>query len=341
MGKNKQVACQICFKSMRSDIVKRHRKVHLKYSIESSLSTEDMCRDLVLEIVDQVADPKDVNSAMKRKHEEVECETQTTENKDQSHKRYELNRVFDDNSHNLIDVQALRKSIDKDEEEYKMKIELGREVYIYIEEAKVLQESLSKERLEALDLYIKQKQKLDRENTKLRPWQQSLLEYIQPTDREVIWVRGINGNEGKTWFQQFLKEKYGWSKAVTGMDIKAKNSSLCHALRKRSLVTSDIFLFNVGKAKTEADVNYEVLEKIKDGHIFASKYDSTELQFKTPNIVIVFSNERPIIKQLALDRWKIFSIQDNELIDFTSQYTKVKGVTTILDEDGYRTEDNY
>ncbi len=83
------------------------------------------------------------------------------------------------------------------------------------------------------------------------------------------------------------------------MDIKAKNSRLCHALRKRSLVTSDIFLFNVG-------------------------------------------NHRPNIKHLALDRWKIFIIQDNELIDFTSQYTKIKGETTISDEDvGYRTEYNY
>ena len=98
MGKHKQVTCRICFKPIRSDTLKRHRKVHLKYSIESSLSTEDMCRDLVLEIVDQVADPKDVISGMKRKHEEVECETQTTENKDQSHNRYELNRVFDDNT---------------------------------------------------------------------------------------------------------------------------------------------------------------------------------------------------------------------------------------------------
>ena len=62
----------------------------------------------------------------------------------------------------------------------------------------------------------------------------------------------------------------------------------------------------------------------------------------TPNIVIVFSNDRPNIKQLALDRWKIFIIQDNELIDFTSQYTKMKGVTTTSDEDvGYRTECNY
>ena len=43
-----------------------------------------------------------------------------------------------------------------------------------------------------------------------------------------------------------------------------------------------------------------------------------------------------------MDSWKIFIIQDNELIDFTSQYTKMKGVTTTSDEDvGYRTEYNY
>ena len=73
---------------------------------------------------------------------------------------------------------------------------------------------------------------------------------MKPTHREVIWVRGITGNEGKTWFQQFVKEKFGWDKAVTGMDIKVKNSSLAHALRKRSLLTTDTFLFNVGKADT-------------------------------------------------------------------------------------------
>ena len=45
------------------------------------------------------------------------------------------------------------------------------------------------------------------------------------------------------------------------MDIKAKNSSICHALGKRPLTTTDIFLFNVGKANTMDEVNYEVLEK--------------------------------------------------------------------------------
>ena len=334
MGKNKQVSCQICFKPMRSDNLKGHMKVHANYKPNITFQTnEEICKDFVIGLVDNA-------------FEKIETQTESI-TEGLSEERCGLKKALDINSHNStesdsINVEALRKSIDKDEQEYKRKIELGSEVYLYIDEAKILQESLSKERLEALDLYIKQKQRLDQDNTKLRPWQDDLLKYMKPTDREVIWVRGINCNEGKTWFQEFLASKFGWSKAVTGMDIKAKNSSLCHALRKRSLVTSNIFLFNVGKAKTEADVNYEVLEKIKDGHIFASKYDSKELRFKTPNIVIVFSNDRPNIKQLALDRWKIFIIQDNELIDFTSKYIKPKGVTTKSDEDvGYRTEYDY
>jgi hypothetical protein len=307
--------------------MKQHNKFKVKIELQSN---EDMCREPDLGLVGNVID-KDT----------IFCR-----NEDLSEERHGSIRAFDDSSHNSpesysINVGALRKAIVKDEQEYKHKIEIGREVYLFIDEAKILQESLSKERQAALDLYIKQKQRLDQDIT-LKPWQEELMSYIKPTDREVIWVIGINGNEGKTWFQQFLKERYGWSKAVTGMDIKAKTSSLCHALRKRSLVTTDIFLFNVGKANTEADVNYDVLEKIKDGHIFASKYDSTELQFKTPNIVIVFSNDKPKINQLAVDRWKIFVIHDNELTDYTRQYTTPKGVMTTSDGDlPIRTEYSY
>ena len=59
MGKHKQAACQICFNFMRSDHVKDHMKVHQKYSLTNKTpkSTEDMCRDLVLEIVDKVVFP--------------------------------------------------------------------------------------------------------------------------------------------------------------------------------------------------------------------------------------------------------------------------------------------
>ena len=132
---------------------------------------------------------------------------------------------------------------------------------------------------------------------------------------------GKKGNEGKTWFQDYMESKFGWSKVIAGMDIKLKKSSICHALTKRSLMTTDIFLFDVGKAQTDDGVNYELLEKIKNGRILASKFDSKELKFHTPNTVVVFSNEKPDIKEAVKDTWKILQIKEDDLIDISQRYT--------------------
>ena len=58
-------------------------------------------------------------------------------------------------------------------------------------------------------------------------------------------------------------------------------------------MTTNIFTFNVGKADTNEDVNYQVLKQLKDGRIIASKYNNKEIKICTPNIVIVFANEKP------------------------------------------------
>lgn len=129
-------------------------------------------------------------------------------------------------------------------------------------------------------------------------------------------MKGANGCEGKSWFQEYVESKFGWNRVVNRMDIKTKNSSICHALGKRPLITTDIFLFNV---------NYEVLEKIKDGKLLASKYDSKELRIRTSNVVVVFSNDSPKVGELAVDRWKIFSIKENRLVEMTLKDTKPKG----------------
>ena len=49
-----------------------------------------------------------------------------------------------------------------------------------------------------------------------------------------------------------------------------------------------------------------MLENIKDGQEEASKYNSEIIKFRTPNIVVVFSNE------LSSDRWNVFKI-DTEM----------------------------
>ena len=65
---------------MRSDHVKGHMEVHQKYSPTNVTpqSAEDICRDLVLEIVGKVVAPVEETSGIKRKHVEVEWEAQTT-----------------------------------------------------------------------------------------------------------------------------------------------------------------------------------------------------------------------------------------------------------------------
>ena len=76
----------------------------------------------------------------------------------------------------------------------------------------------------------------------------------------------------------------------------------------------------MGKANTDDGVHYELLEKIKNGRTVASKFESKELKFKTPNTVVVFRNEKPDVSELSKDRWKIFRIRDDDLIDVTNIY---------------------
>ena len=111
--------------------------------------------------------------------------------------------------------------------------------------------ALQSEMKETVDAYMENQEDF-REvgNVELKPWQESLLEYVQqPCDREIFWVVGKEGNEGKTWFQKYVKSWLGARRVVTGIDIKANSASIFQALRKCPILTADIFLFNMGKSK--------------------------------------------------------------------------------------------
>ena len=79
------------------------------------------------------------------------------------------------------------------------------------------------------------------------------------------------------------------------------------ALTRRPLHTTDIFLFNDARSQ-DNHVHYTVLKYIKDGCATASKYGSQVIKFKTPNIVVVFSNRAAVRSQLSKDRWLEYRI---------------------------------
>ena len=162
-------------------------------------------------------------------------------------------------------------------------------------------------------IYIEDKNREYINNVQLRVWQQQLMQMMTtPSNRQVIWICGKKGNEGKSWFQSYLETFYGYARVVR-LDLRNKTSNILHALSKRPLQTTDIFLFNDTRASDLSDQNYAVLEQIKDGCAISSKYNSTVLTFKIPNILIIFSNVQPMTSNLSQDRWKVYCINKNGL----------------------------
>ena len=215
MGRNKRISCLKCFKVMRSDNLKTHMKQHEDGKFEN----ESSCA-LSLRTSKTSLDNESIISYVSASYEVS------------STKEEELRRI-------LI----------RDDEEYKYKLAQGKILYQSMYDMDIAEESLRPEFKEMLDLYRKQREYMNINQVILRPWQQSLLEYMKPSDREIIWVIGKKGNEGKTWFQKYMESKYGWSKIICGINLKMKGGSICQLLRKRSLLTTDVFLFDVGKAK--------------------------------------------------------------------------------------------
>ena len=87
-----------------------------------------------------------------------------------------------------------------------------------------------------------------------------------PTEREVIWVQGIKGNEGKSWFQDYLTSFYGHAR-VLRLYLKMKTANVLHVLTKRPLSSTDIFLFNEPRAINYESCNYRILESLSLTHI--------------------------------------------------------------------------
>ena len=277
MTGNKKVLCKVCYREMRSDHLTRHMKQHSKRNEGNPVTS--------ISVTNNYNTTPGVSTQIGKEDSE-------------------------------INKQKLRKHLIKLENKYQEKIFLGQKIYEMLGEGVVSYQALPREMKEGVDLYMENQADFrDVGNVELKPWQESLLEYVQqPCDREIFWVVGQEGNEGKNWFQKYVKSWLGARRVVTGIDIKANNASIFQALRKCPIATADIFLFNIGKSMKQFDkINYDALEQMKDGEPFASRYNSQLLKIRVPNVVMVFSNSPPDVNELAKVRFRVFNINNNEL----------------------------
>ena len=228
-----------------------------------------------------------------------------------------------------FDKESLRTKLENLHKVYLEKVLYGEEISNILSEGKINEECLTKEHKYALELYRQQRLRLDVNEVVLRSWQKDAFDIFQqpPNDRTVVWIYDEHGNSGKSWFQNYIESYFGYNR-VFRCDLRIKHKDMCHILRKRSITTVDIFLFNDSRSiKGEEPNMYRILEDIKDGAATTSKYDNQVIKFKNPNFVMVFSNSWPNRKHLSKDRWQIYEPTDNGLEQVKKDRARTKDVS--------------
>ena len=206
--------------------------------------------------------------------------------------------------------QTLEFELKRNYETYKHNVKMREQISSIIAKENILEDSLTKQHKFCLELFRAQRPAVDVKSAELRLWQYQLLDIVtegQMNDRKIVWIKGADGNEGKSCFQSYLQSFYG-SHRVARFDITNKTSDLLHIISRCALETTDIFLFNHQRCVSSEDCCYSLLEMVKDGYASSTKYHGSLLRIKTPNLVIVFSNRDPRVRSLSKDRWKIYFI---------------------------------
>lgn len=138
--------------------------------------------------------------------------------------------------------------------------------------------------------------------TELYIWQKEILELCKktPDDRTINWYWEKDGCVGKTALSKLLCANYG------ALCVSGKSSDCKYAIvkfKETKKYYPKIIIFDIPRCNIDY-INYEAIEKIKDGLFFVGKYESQQVIMNSPHI-IVFSNEEPQIDKLSKDRWNI------------------------------------
>jgi hypothetical protein len=197
--------CQVKFKKKYNMI--RHRKTHGEKQLVCTLCTKTFNRKNHLER-HKVKFHSDGNQA-KTKHRIV-CEYCTKS----FAKKFNLNRhlkLCNASKKKIHNKQKIQQRLKHFSDIHLETIELGKCISECLnDDPEIIEESLPEEDKHALSLYQRSRSTIDTNTITLKPWQSKVLSFIDlPTHREVIWIVGKKGNEGKTFLQNYIRYYFG------------------------------------------------------------------------------------------------------------------------------------
>lgn len=154
----------------------------------------------------------------------------------------------------------------------------------------------------------------------LKDWQKELIEIINsdPDNRSIYWYYDEHGNCGKTTLAKHLCIRHpdeilylsgGPAACKYGITTFLYNKVKGKLVRNDKILRAAIFDYT----RSQDDrVSYQALEEVKNGIFFNTKYESMQVLFDCPHVV-VFANFMPELERLSQDRWKIVNISASEI----------------------------
>lgn len=154
------------------------------------------------------------------------------------------------------------------------------------------------------------------DNVVWRPWQEWVV-YLRSTnptdDRSIYWIWEPKGNVGKS----FLYKYFAINFPVVIAEGKASdvfnqvNTYLDRPLPED--YTHTTVLVNIPRSVHQEWVSYQAIERIKDGALYSGKYEGGVCILAKVH-VFVFANEPPKWKEFSSDRWQVYEIVDQQLV---------------------------
>lgn len=140
-----------------------------------------------------------------------------------------------------------------------------------------------------------------------RGWQRDVLDTIaeKPDRRTVNWFWEPTGNAGKSFLATYLVLKYD------ALVLSGKTADIANQIRTWLDNHSDESFPTVAildaPRSTQDFINYQALEKVKDGLIYSGKYEGGICTL-APLHLFVFANQEPEYGKLSEDRWRVVRI---------------------------------
>jgi len=159
--------------------------------------------------------------------------------------------------------------------------------------------------------------------TTLYPWQQSVVDISEKIDlRKVNILYDPIGNNGKSVIIKWMEAYNKCIKLPVTRDYKdIVQMAMCIAeSRTREDSATKCWMIDMPRAleKNQMSGFFSAIETIKDGKLFDMRYKYREYIINEP-VIWIFTNKIPTISYLSTDRWRFWKIDNNELVDFTTE----------------------